>query len=128
MTHQPNMVEVNTSKLTGPALNYCIGKVEGHSVYVDTVTQQMARVSREDFTEYEIGRLWEIYKPKVRLTEFVPCPDYSADWSHGGPLIGKYLSGCQLVVDDELLISAMRAIVSKVLGVTVSVPSDLLNS
>jgi hypothetical protein len=122
------MIDVCAASLTGRALDYCIGKVEGHSVYVETVAQQMARVSREDFTEYEIGRLWEIYKPKVRLSEFVPCPEFSSDWSQGGPLISKYLSGCQLVVDDELLISAMRVIVSKVLGETVSVPSDLFNS
>ena len=128
MTQQAPMIEVTSASLIGQALNYCIGKVEGHSVYVNTVAEQMAHVSREDFTDYEIEQLWKIYTPRVRLSEFVPCPAYSSDWNHGGPLIGKYLVGYQFLVDDEMLISAMRAIVCKVLGVTVFVPSDLLSS
>lgn len=144
MSHQPVMIEVNTADLVGQALNYCVGAAEGHNVYVETVAEQMAQVSSENFTVDEIERLWAIKKPKVRLNKFTPCPDYSSDWSHCGPLIHKHRIG----FDDEEgmflalfkdpsssstfsygsthLIAACRVIVSAKFGASVSVPADLV--
>lgn len=142
---QVSIIEVSTAYLTGLALNYCIAMTEGHEVYVETVEDQVARIDPEVFTEEEICRLREIYKPKVRFDEFCPCHDYSEDWNHGGLLITKY----RICFDDENglflavlkdadgssvfsygfthLIAAGRAIVTAKFGAKVSVPSVLVS-
>jgi hypothetical protein len=121
------MIEVKTSDLAGPALDWAIAQIEGVEVAIAA-------------PQYGTG--WRVYKPNFG-GKYSP----STDWAVGGPLIDKYKLdlGAPMEADrfttwsantewghphghkgETALIAACRAIVAAKLGNTVQVPAELL--
>lgn len=124
------MIEVKTSELVGPALDWAVAKAEGHKVDIAD-------------PEYGNGHRPFIIQGLMHI-RFRP----STDWSQGGPLIQKYQMDfcCEhpetigsalcdengMYIDDRMtfgkthLIAACRALAWHKLGDTVQVPAELL--
>ncbi len=123
------MIEVNTSELAGPALDWAVAKAIGSE-----------RI--EIHQEYD-----EIYAdtgPEIHCN-YSP----STDWSQGGPLIEanrvelrdskvkwnarievpnlpRHGTPCVISTGETMLIAAMRAVVAAKLGDVVQVPAELM--
>lgn len=117
------MIEVKTSELIGPALDWAVAKAEGDEHWT---------------SDRNID--WFAW----RMRNWKP----STDWAQCGPLIEKYMIRTQYAADtekradagclaqtwrpyalahgDTLLIAACRAIVAAELGDTVQVPKELM--
>ncbi|MDH1236487.1 phage protein NinX family protein [Stutzerimonas stutzeri] len=115
------LVEVKTTELIGPALDWAVAKAEG----------------------YDEGWLLRQMNNPNPATRAIPA--YSTDWSQGGPLIEQYrMHICPIVydgigmtqcwidscdnrfIDSTPLIAAMRCLVVAKLGDTVQIPSELI--
>lgn len=117
------MIEMKTSELIGPALDWAVAKAEG---YIDDPESWLHGASLE----------------QVKAGTFKP----STNWSQGGPLIepnrislmlrhdGWWIA-CVYNINDEAeymqlaedpLIAAMRCLAAAMLGDTVQVPQELL--
>ena len=128
------LVPVETKDLIGCALDWAVGEA------VDEWVEEPYHMRRSD------GRIWS------NNHSYGYCP--STDWKQGGPLIhqhrveiayfGEQVRACVQVVTKHsdiyttpvyilfygdpaaTLVVAMRAVVQKVLGSTVSVPTELM--
>jgi hypothetical protein len=120
-----DLVEIKTSELIGPALDWAVAEAEGLNLPPCPgrgSKQCLINVSPAD---------WTVFEP-------------STDWSQGGPLIEKYSvgvyrdyspaetitanvngSGC-VEIGDTHLVAVCRAIVAAKLGDTVQVPVALI--
>lgn len=119
-------VEVKTHDLSGAVLDWAVAKAEGVAV----VTDPNSPSSRQMVEDAEAINGWYCFSP-------------SNDWSQGGPLIEKYSVEFEWITDATIraevpacgsygygnkhLTAALRAVVSSVLGDTVSVPKELLS-
>ena len=123
------MIEVKTSDLAGPALDWAIAQIEGVEVAIAA-------------PQYGTG--WRVYKPNFG-GKYSP----STDWAIGGPLIEAkeltvepsawdWKATCVLwraqqqdagvyFEHTNLLVAAMRAVAHAKLGETVQVPKELLS-
>lgn len=121
------MIEINTTDLIGPALDWAVAKTEGAAV----VTDPNSPSSRQMRVDADSINGWYCYSP-------------STDWSQGGPLFAKYAIGfvghdadnwlafsspmdeTHQDIGPTHLIAACRMIVSAIIGDTVSVPVELV--
>lgn len=132
------MIEANTADLIGLALNYAVGIADGRDL--ELPSERKGRTSIVWCDPFVIKREGHPdFHDKTRR-KWEP----STDWSHGGPLIEKYL--CQVVIrppyweacalrsdkpwvyghGETALVAACRAIVADKLGEVVIVPKELL--
>lgn len=137
------VVEVKTSSLTGAALNYLLALTEGHNPFIKTIQDQIDELDRDRFSTEGVEKLKGIFEPKIRLTEYDPCPNYAEEWKHGGHFLGKYCisfdfdNGEFMAVikepNDRIsfsygpnhLIAAGRAVVTSHYGALVKIPAEL---
>lgn len=133
MNTGPVLVDVAVKDLSGAALDWAVGVIEGATPMVD------GRL------EWVVGSLSAVYNPglpnnplNLQNRGYGWCP--STEWRQGGPLIHKYRilfdeSGTQLCawgagIDDaygpDHLTAACRAIVAAKLGDIVKVPACLV--
>lgn len=120
-----DMVEVKTTELIGPALDWAVAKAEGLPL--------CSEACQGDYIVVGTGA--------GDLQRYSP----SMNWAHGGPLIGKHnVSVChrgdywtaaigrmndKVVKADELpLIAACLAIVASITGDVLMVPAELLET
>ena len=120
------MTTINTSDLTGAALDWAVAKCEGHDHFVQYKPKLRVYSPRTDgFSSYTVTF----------------CP--STDWTRGGPLIERecidvmfegpewyaymrWESGRTIQYDGPTpLIAAMRCYVASKLGDTVDIPEEL---
>lgn len=132
------MIEVKTSELVGPALDWAVAKAEGFETQLDMDGYYDTRLGREVTTALYLGSA-NVWEP-------------SANWSQGGPLIEREGLDLRKRVTDVTrpnprlawkaeyvatnpyrcaegptpLIAAMRCLVEAKLGDTAQVPAELL--
>lgn len=110
---------MKTSELIGPALDWVVAKCEGRGL--GALTSEMLT---------------------LRISQGVCPPDYSGDWSQGGPIIEReeieiglakeydkwYASRlCPIIqFGPTPLIAAMRCYIASKLGDEVEIPEELL--
>jgi hypothetical protein len=132
-----DLIEVQTSQLTGEALAWSVAKAEGLTVFI---------------ADPQYGNPYRVMVHFKRDGKYLPQQERfkpQTDWSQGGPLIEKFgvsldciaplnsweafVWGGPLACDgfhDEAetpLIAACRAIVAAKLGDTVQVPKELMS-
>lgn len=120
MTVDLKLVEVDTKTLSGDALDWAVSIVKEGKVLVypeGGFYPPEGSISLNEDT-------WCLYlnDGEGDCSSWMP----SADWLQAWPLIRQYLSGEALIVGEDTLAIAMRAIVREVLGETVSVPAAML--
>lgn len=117
-------MKIKTSELEGVALDWVVAETLGHKI----ILRGKKRA--------------EIWLPGI--PRYVPCPGYSTDWAHGGPIIERekisvkaqqpdwaaYIAICDGLTDRMLfgptpLIAAMRCYVASKLGDEVEIPEEL---
>lgn len=111
------LVEVHTSDLSSPALDWLMATIEDLPILHDPM----------GFKSGSEAGYW-VWDEKINGVQAKIGREYSPSthWSQLGPLIMKYLGGEQLAVNADLPINASRAIATLVLGHTVRVPSELI--
>lgn len=119
------MGKVNASELEGAALDYCVAMAIGETLSCEAIQDGFILVGAGEGND-----------PQRRFSP-------SSDWSHGGPLIERE----EVTLDPSRsgswsaatgngfwfdgsgpLIAACRAIVSGILGGTVEIPDELLQT
>jgi hypothetical protein len=117
-----DLIEVQTSELTGAALDWAVAQVEGIKVAT---------------AEPHYGADWRVYRPESG-GKYSP----STEWAVGGPLIERETlhlfsktssqpwtatnAGGFVGFGSTPLVAACRAIVAAKLGYTVQVPRELI--
>ena len=128
------LVEVKTTELIGPALDWAVAKADGHEPIVTPFKNSIGNALYLAEWAQREGIRWQP----------------STDWNQGGPLIEKYQiwltgpyrqrtewkAGSGLATDWDYrksefegptpLIAAMRCLVASKMGDTVQVPEELL--
>lgn len=119
-------MEIRTSALTGPALNWAVAKAQGAKVETHGSPSEL-------FIEWPDNFMFlSFFKPSI-------------NWPQGGPIIEWELISVEFVEDEEIgswiayqmwdgstfdgptpLIAAMRCYVASKLGDAVDVPEELL--
>lgn len=115
---------MKTNELIGPALDWAVAKCEG---------KRLGALTGEMLT--------------LRISQGVRPPDYSGDWSQGGPIVEREIDQIsryetypdyradRFATDDyedchaigpTMLIAAMRCYVASKLGDEVNIPEELL--
>ncbi|UNY40553.1 hypothetical protein KLER11_gp81 [Pararheinheimera phage vB_PsoM_KLER1-1] len=136
------MIQVKTSELTGPALDWAVGTAMGNTM--------------RQHKNLEIPAWFDADNKLIYLPASAFSP--STDWAHGGPLLAELMASseygitpfsggaCQIsntdnegfpyngdmkqghfeIVGDNLLMAACRAVVASKLGDVVEVPAELV--
>lgn len=125
-------MKIKTSELIGPALDWAVAKCEG-------------------FTEFEFWHTGSVTTRYMNGTTV--CHGYSTNWSQGGPIVDREITGVDLVSDwkgvkkwsarrfeylpddqtrcveqvgPTLLIAGLRCYVASKLGDEVEIPEELV--
>lgn len=122
---------MNTSELTGAALDWAVAKCE-------ELNPQIGKIVRYPGTPHQEHVAWYVYVDSTERDAFEP----STNWAQGGPIIdqegisigkGDKQWAAFANADDEegmlgttSLIAAMRCYVASKLGDTVDVPTELI--
>lgn len=140
------MIEVKTSELVGPALDWAVFCAVYKGMQPEIHVIESVTVDRKPFIKpLEFPRAVSLSYSGAYGIECRWSP--SGDWEHGGPLIDKYLIDLTVehpsmicaalcdengrYIDDKVsfgsthLIAACRAIVAARLGDTVQIPDEL---
>lgn len=131
-------VEVKTSELIGPALDWAVAKAIGYQV-VEVPPDFHGNNAGEVLAPaglIESGYRW----PNVgRVHPAAFCKNWSVDWEHGGPLFDLYcsalnksesgwwaLAGKRIGEGETAMVAICRAIVATKFGEVAQVPAELV--
>ncbi|MHC5194778.1 phage protein NinX family protein [Pseudomonas frederiksbergensis] len=142
------LIEVRVAELRRPALDWAVAIIEGLNIKLITVAEQVENIDRNQFTDYEVERLKQVFKLKMKSVNDAGfslgnSPAYSLDWGHCGPLIKKYvvdiIHGTKVqavshlhgvatppMEDDLELVATCRAVIAAERGEFVKVPKILI--
>lgn len=120
-------VEVKAAELTGPALDWAMGQVEGVPCYTDPNSPQKTQFVDDE--DCPFGRY--IYSPRQNWDQGGPLRDkYKVDITEGEHAVSASIltESCECVDASgaTALIALCRAIVSAKLGNVVQVPAYLV--